>query len=61
MKKKSVKKKLRLIDLHMYGIFDAKKESVIKVSLDKTEIDMDYALLGKEEFMQCEFYVKLLI
>lgn len=61
MKKKSAKKKLRLIDLHMYGIFDKKKDTIVKVSLDKSEIQMEIALMGNigEVLTECEFDIKL--
>jgi hypothetical protein len=61
MKKKSAKKKLRLIDLHVYGIFDKKKDTIIKLSLDKTEIQMEIALMGNigEVLTECEFDIKL--
>ena len=61
MKKKKAKKIVRLIDLHMYGIFDVKKKTVVKVSLDKTEIEMEHALNGGDNLIECEFYVKLAI
>ena len=61
MKKKPVNKNIQLIDLHMYGIFDLKKKKIIKVSLDKTEIDMEFALNGGENLSECEFRIKLAI
>ena len=65
MKKKSAAKKpklsKRLINLHMYGIFDKKKDTVVKVSLDKAEIQMELALGGGlgENLTECEFDIKL--
>ncbi len=61
MKKKPVNKNIQLIDLHMYGIFDLKKKKIIKVSLDKTEIEMEFALNGGENLSECEFRIKLAI
>ena len=38
LKKKTKKsKKPILVDLHMYGIFDTKKNTIIKISLDPTD------------------------
>lgn len=61
MKKKSAKKKLRLIDLHVYGIFDKKKDTIIKLSLDKSDVQMEIALMGNmgEVLTECEFDIKL--
>ena len=60
-RRKVAKRKLRLIDIHMYGIFDLKKKKIIKVSLDKTEIEMEFALNGGENLSECEFRIKLAI
>ena len=59
MKKKKSKRKPMLIDLHMYGIFDIKKKTIIKVSLDKDDLQMDFALMGgpSELLVECEFDV----
>ena len=59
--KRSTKQKPKLIDLHMYGIFDVKKNTIVKISLDPSEIQMEVALSGglKENFVECEFDVKL--
>ena len=65
MKKKSAAKKpklsKRVINLHMYGIFDKKADTLIKVSLDRTEIQMELALLGGlgDNLKECEFDIKL--
>ena len=47
----------------MYGIFDTKKETIVKISMDQTEIDMDIALMGGlgDNLTQCEFDVALVI
>jgi len=60
-KKKSKKQKSRPIDLHMYGIFDNKKNTVIKISLEQTDIQMEIALMGglKSHLEECEFDIKL--
>ena len=52
-----------LISLHMYGIFDVKKKTVTKISLDPSEIQMEIALSGglNENLIECEFDVKLAI
>lgn len=45
----------------MYGIFDEKKNKMVKVSLDVLEIQMELALsdgLG-EDLVECEFDVRL--
>lgn len=62
-KKKSRKQKRRLIDLHVYGIFDLKKNTIIKISLDETELQMDFALMGgpSENLAECEFDIKVAI
>jgi hypothetical protein len=62
-RKKVAKRKSRLIDLHMYGIFDVKKNTIIKISLDPAEIQMEVALSGglNENLIECEFDVKLAI
>jgi hypothetical protein len=62
-RKKIAKKKSHLIDLHMYGIFDVKRNTIIKISLDPTEIQMEIALSGglNENLTECEFNVKLAI
>ena len=62
-RKKSAKKKRRLIDLHMYGIFDAKKNTITKISLDPAEIQMEIALSGglNENLVECEFNIRLAI
>ncbi len=59
--KKKVSRKRRLIKLHMYGIFDSKQNTIIKVSLDPTEIHMELALVGGlgENLVECEFDVQL--
>ena len=45
----------------MYGIFDKKADTLIKVSLDRTEIQMELALLGGlgDNLKECEFDIKL--
>jgi hypothetical protein len=62
-RKKVAKRKLRLINLHMYGIFDIKKNTIIKISLDHAEIQMEIALSGglNENLIECEFDVKLAV
>jgi hypothetical protein len=47
----------------MYGIFDVKKNTITKISLDPTEIKMEIALSGglNENFRECEFNIKLAI
>lgn len=62
-KKKSPKQKRRLIDLHVYGIFDLKKDTIIKISLDKDDLQMDFALMGgpSQQLAECEFDIKVAI
>lgn len=68
-KKKSInklikkKKKLQIIDMHVYGIFDIQKKSIIKISLDKEDIQMDFALMGgpSESLTECEFDIKVVL
>ena len=57
------KKKLRFIDLHVYGIFDLKKNTIIKISLEKDDLQMDFALMGgsSENLAECEFDIKVAI
>ncbi len=62
LKKKPKKsKKPILVDLHMYGIFDTKKNTIIKISLDQTDIQMEIALMGglKGSLEECEFDITL--
>jgi len=60
-KKTSKKRKPSLIDLHMYGIFDNKKNTITKISLDPIDIQMEIALMGglKPNFSECEFDITL--
>jgi len=64
-KKKSAKRKQkrRLLDLHVYGIFDLKKNTMLKISLDKYDLQMDFALMGgpSESLVECEFDIKVAI
>ena len=62
-KKKSIKKNLRIIDLHVYGIFDLKRNTIIKISLEKDDLQMDFALMGgpSENLAECEFNIKVVI
>jgi len=62
------KKKLRFIDLHVYGIFDLKKNTIIKISLEKDDLQMDFALMdfalmggSSENLAECEFDIKVAI
>ena len=63
-KKRTSNKKKKVsapIDLHMYGIYDKKNNTLIKISLDPSEIQMEIALdggLGKN-FSECEFNIRL--
>jgi hypothetical protein len=59
--KKRVSRKKKILNIHMYGIFDVRKKTMVKVGLDKSEIDMDMALMGGlgDNFAQCEFDVSL--
>ncbi len=62
LKKKPKKsKKSVLVDLHMYGIFDTKKKTIIKISLDPIDIQMEIALMGglKGNLQECEFDITL--
>ncbi len=62
-KKKGSRKKVlkKPIDLHMYGIYDKKNNTLIKISLDPEEIQMEIALSGglTKNFSECEFNVRL--
>lgn len=62
-KRSTIKKNAKILNIHMYGIFDVKKRKVVKVSLDQSEIDMDMALMGGmgETIAQCEFDIALVI
>jgi len=63
MKKNIIKKNPKILKLRMYGIFDTKKEKIVKVSMDKLEIDMEMALMGGlgDNLTQCEFEIALVI
>jgi hypothetical protein len=56
-------KNVKILKIHMYGIFDHQKQKVVKISLDKTEIDMELALSGGlgDNLVQCEFDIALVI
>jgi hypothetical protein len=56
-------KNARILKIHMYGIFDTKKETIVKISMDKLEIDMEMALMGGlgDNLSQCEFEIALVI
>lgn len=63
-KKKKVSNKAKkplLIDLHMYGIFDTRKNTIVKISLDEADIQMEIALAGglKPHLQECEFDITL--
>jgi hypothetical protein len=62
-RKKNAKQKRHLVGLHIYGIFDAKKHTITKISLDHAEIQMDIALSGGlgENLKECEFDIKLAV
>lgn len=62
-KKKISMKGSKVLNLHMYGIFDRRKQNIVKVSLDQTDIDMDVALMGGlgDSLSLCEFDVTLVI
>lgn len=64
MKKKKSKKqvkKAKLIPLHVYGIFDKQKNTMIEISLDHTDIQMEIALMGglNSNLVECEFNIGL--
>ena len=61
--KKPKKQKKRSIDLHMYGIIDKQKNTMLKISLDLAEIQMEIALMGglKGHLSECEFNIKLVL
>lgn len=65
MKKKrsNRNKNAKILKIHMYGIFDSKKQTIVMVSLDRLEIDMELALSGGlgDNLAQCEFIVALVI
>jgi len=56
-------KNAKILKIHMYGIFDSQKQTVVKISLDKLEIDMEMALMGGlgDSLTQCEFEIALVI
>lgn len=62
MKKRIIKKK-KILKIHMYGIFDTKKEAIVKISMDPFEVEMDIALMGGlgDNLSQCEFDIALVI
>lgn len=49
------------MNLHMYGIFDNHKNTITKISLEHTEIQMEIALMGglSKNLVECEFDIKL--
>jgi len=52
-------KKQKLVSVHIYGIFDIKKQQVTKVSLDEEDIMTDVIFLDEKRFSMCEFDVVL--
>lgn len=56
-----IDKKPIMVDLHMYGIFDTRKKTIVKISLDETDIQMEIALAGglKPHLQECEFDITL--
>lgn len=62
--KKSKKKKEEpfMVSTTIYGVFDCNKKKLVKVSLDKDEIDMDLAIQFTENaYSWCEFTVGLML
>ena len=44
----------------VYGVFDSTENKLVKVSLDKDEVDMDLALQYNEnKYSRCEFELDL--
>ena len=60
-KKSNRTKKFISVDAHMYGIFDTKKNKIVKISIDPVDIHMEIALMGglKGNLKECEFDVTL--
>jgi len=61
--KKTKKQKKGSIDLHMYGIIDKQKNTMVKISLDHSDIQMEIALMGglKGSLSECEFNITLIL
>lgn len=61
MKRKSPKKQVEFIQVHLYGIFNAKTKKMLKVSLDQEEIDMELALNTNKDLVECQSDVTLIL
>ena len=61
MKRKAPKKKVEFIQVHLYGIFNAKTKKMIKVSLEQEEIDMELALNTDKDLVECQSEVTLIL
>ena len=60
-KRKSIKNNSNFIKLHVYGIFDVKKRTITKISLDRCEIQMELTLMGEDNLMECECDIVLIV
>ncbi len=59
-KKKKKKEEPFMLTAVIYGIFDCDEKELVKVSLDKDEIDMELALNYTEnKYSWCEFSIGL--
>lgn len=64
MAKKKKKSEERFFALHIYGIFDVKKNEIIQVSLDEEEIDVELSLISidaEDRYKQAEFDVLVVL
>ncbi len=62
MKNTRTKKKFKFLFLHVYGILDKKKGDLLKVSLNKEEIQLEIDLDNHDRnFALCEFSIKIKI
>lgn len=60
-KRKEKRQPTELITIHLYGIFNVKTRKMLKVSLDREEIDMELALNDDKDVVECESNVTLIM
>lgn len=60
-KRKKEKIQTELITIHLYGIFNVRTKKMLKVSLDRDEIDMELALTTDKDVVECESEVTLIL
>ena len=60
MKKKKTLKRVS-VNVHIYGVFDVKKNKIIFISLNLEDVEMELALKDEDRYLRCGFEVTLYI